>query len=297
MKRIYYIIALITTIAFTSCSSGDDVASITPSNISNVRSEAQPGKIKLSWDLPADKNLEYVKITYFDHLAKKDMMRLASVYSDSIVIPNTRQKFGDYNFTLQPFSSTDTPGDALQFAAKSGPAPTTVTVIDVKPLKLNAEDLFTDAQEPSEGPIKDLIDGNTGTYFHAAWSVDKGPMPHYIVAKLPKSIHGLRFSYTTRNHSGSGNHPKVMNVYVSNDFDGSTYDVSGLTHVDEFTSLPNGAAQSFNSQDFVLDNEYQYVWFEINETHGGTNFFAMSELSVSEVILQVVDPEAPAEGD
>lgn len=296
MKKIYYLIALITTIAFSSCSS-DDVAPITPSNISNVRSSELPGQIKLNWDLPADKNLEYVQITYFDHLQKKEMMRLASVYSDSIIIPNTRKKYGDYNFTLQTYSSTDTPGEALKFTAQSGPAPSTTSVIDVKPLVLKAEDLFTDAQEPSEGPINDLIDGNTGTYFHAAWSVDKGPMPHYIVAKLPKSIHGLRFSYTTRNHSGSGNHPKVMNVYVSNDFDGSTYDVSGLTHVDEFTSLPNGAAQSFNSQDFVLDNEYQYVWFEINETHGGTKHFAMSELSVSEAILQVVDPEAPAEGD
>lgn len=296
MKKILYLITFIVSIALVACDK-DNVTPIQPSDISNVAYEARPGSIKLTWDVPADSNYKYVKVTYYDYLKKKEMMRLASVYSDSLIIPDTRQKYGEYKFNLQPFSSTETGGSVKTITATSGPAPTTITVVDVKPLTLNAEDLFTDAQEPSEGPIKDLLDGNTGTYFHAAWSVDKGPMPHYIVAKLPKSINGLRVSYTTRNHSGSGNHPKVMNVYVSNDFDGSTYDVSGLTHVDEFTSLPNGAAQSFNSEDFVLDNEYQYVWFEINETHGGTKYFAMSELSVSEVILQVVDPEAPAEGD
>ena len=295
MKKILYLITFIVSIALVACDK-DNVTPIQPSDISNVAYEARPGSIKLTWDVPADSNYKYVKVTYYDYLKKKEMMRLASVYSDSIIIPDTRQKYGEYKFNLQPFSSTETGGSVKTITATSGPAPTTTTVDDVKPLTLNAEDLFTDAQEPSEGPIKDLIDGNTGTFFHSNWS-SPTPMPHYIVVKLPRKVHVLRFSYTTRNAAALNNHPKVMNVYVSNEFDGATYDVSGLTHVDEFTSLPNGAAQSFNSEDFVLDNEYQYVWFEINETHGDSMFFALSEISVSEVILQVVDPEAPAEGD
>ncbi len=296
MKKIYYLIALITTIAFSSCSS-DDVAPITPSNISNVRSSELPGQIKLNWDLPADKNLEYVQITYFDHLQKKEMMRLASVYSDSIIIPNTRKKYGDYNFTLQTYSSTDTPGEALKFTAQSGPAPSTISVIDVKPLVLKAEDLFTDSQEPTEGPIANLIDGNTSTFFHARWSGSPGPMPHYVVVRLPKKVNGLRFSYTTRNAAAAGNHPKEINVYMSKEFDGETYDVSNISFVKKFDQLPNGAAKSFTSDDLVLDDEYQYIWFEVLATHGATKYFALSELSVNEVILQVVDPEAPAEGD
>lgn len=296
MKRILYLIAIVASLAFISCSS-DDVAPITPSNISNVGSEALPGQIKLTWDVPEDKNLDYVRISYYDHLEKKEMLRLASVYSDSIIIPNTRKKFGDYTFTFVPVSSTKTYGTPTQFVAQSGAAPTTVTVIDVKPLTLTADGLFTDSQEPSEGPIANLLDGSTGTFFHARWSGGPGPMPHYIVVKLPKKINGLRFSYTTRNHTGAGNHPKEMNVYVSNTFDGATYDVSGMTPVAELNNLPNGAAQSFTSDNIVLDEGYEYVWFEVMSTHGNTNYFAMSLLSVSEAILDVIDPEAPSAND
>lgn len=296
MKKIVYLFTLVALVALFSCDN-DDVTPVKPSNISNVGSEALPGQIKLTWDLPEDKNLEYVQVTYFDHLAQKDMMRLASVYSDSIIIPNTRQKYGDYDFALQPYSSTDTPGELIQFRAKSGPAPKTVSVINIKSLSLKAEDLFTDAQEPSEGPLANIIDGNTETYFHAAWSVDKGPLPHYIVVKLPKKVNGIKFSYTTRAHTGTGNHPKEMNVYVTKDFDGTTYDVSSLTPLAVLSNLPNGSAKVFDSDEFILDDEYQYVWLQVKSTYGDTKFFAMSEFSISELLLKVVDPEASDDVD
>lgn len=295
MKRILYLIAIVASFTLASCSS-DDVAPITPSNISNIASEALPGQIKLTWDVPADKNLDYVQISYYDHLEKKEMLRLASVYSDSIIIPNTRAKYGDYNFTFVPVSSTKTYGTPTQFTAKSGPAPTT-TIVDVMPLNLKAEDLFTDAQEPSEGPLANIIDGNVGTFFHGAWSVDFGPLPHYIVVKLPRKVDLFRFSYTTRNAAAAGNHPKEMNIYVSNEFDGTTYDVSGLTPIAELTDLPNGAAQSYTSDNLQLDDRYQYVWFQVRSTHGNTKYFAMSVLNISEVELHITNPEAPSEDD
>lgn len=296
MKKILYLITFIVSIALVACDK-DNVTPIQPSDISNVAYEARPGSIKLTWDVPADSNYKYVKVTYYDYLKKKEMMRLASVYSDSIIIPDTRQKYGEYKFNLQPFSSTETGGSVKTITATSGPAPSSFTIDKVVPLTLSNEGLFVDNQEPSEGPKKNLLDGDVSTYYHANWS-SPTPMPHYIVVKLPKKVHALSFSYTTRNHSGVGNHPKHMNVYVSNVFDGTTYDVSELQPVAEIKSgLPSGAAKEYSSNAIILDDEYEYVWFEVKETHGGTEYFALSELKVNEVTLNIYDPEAPEEGE
>ena len=296
MRNILYLFAIVASFALFSCSS-DDVAAVKPSDISNIRHEEQAGAIKLMWDLPADKNLAYVQVTYFDPLTKKDALRLASVYGDTLLIPDTRQKYGDYNFTLQAFSETETPGTALDYTARSGAAPTIIRVIDQKQLQLSADGLFTDAQEPSEGPIANLLDGNSNTFFHARWSGGPTPLPHYIVVKLPKKIEAMSFEYTTRNAAAAGNHPKTMNIYVSNEFDGETYDVSGLKLIDELDGMPNGAAQSFRSDEYVLGDAYEYVWLEVTETHGGTVFFAMSILNINELVLDVYDPEAPTAED
>lgn len=297
MNKLRYTVAAICVLFLLVGCNKDDVAPVQPSTVSNVTTAPLPGAIKISWTREEPVTYEYIKVTYFDKLKKEEMVRLASSYSDTILIPNTRAKYGDYDFTLQPVSITNTEGAKLQVSGKSGAAPKTISVVDVKALALKANDLFTDAQEPSEGPIANLIDGNTGTYFHAAWSVDRGPMPHYIVVKLPRKVNAFKFSYTTRAHSGAGNHPKTMNIYVTEDFNGTTYDVSALTPIVELSGLPNGSAQTFSSDNFILDDEYQYVWFQVKSTHGNTKYFALSELSISELLLRVIDPEAPSEGD
>lgn len=277
----------------------DKVTPVQPSSISNIQTEALPGEIKITWTKNEPVEFEYIKVTYFDKLEKKEMLRLASKYSDGITIPGTRAKYGDYSFTLQPFSITDTGGDVMTVQGKSGPAPATFNVIGPKPepVKLTVDGLFADAPEPSEGPIADLIDGNKNSFFHAAWSVDYGPMPHYIVVKLPEKLQAFKFNYITRNHGGAGNHPKLMNVYASNGFDGKTYDVSGILNVAELKDLPNGASKEYESGNYVMDQKYEYIWFEVKQTHGNTPFFALAELSITELELEIIDPEAPAEGD
>lgn len=295
MKNVKYIIlGVLFSVIVTGCEK-NDTSSEVPSTISDVRYESLPGAIKLEWTQQEPVTYEYIKITYFDHLKKKDMMRMASKYSDTIQIPGTREKYGTYTFSLQPFSKNGTPGEKLEIEAKSGPAPVTIEILDKKQIRLKAENLFTDAQEPSEGPIKDLIDGDPNTFFHAAWSVDMGPMPHYIVVKLDKKIDAFSFSYVTRNNAGAGNHPKRMNIYLSNHFDPENYDTSDLLLVDSLEDLPNGASQNFDSQNYFenIDEEYEYIWFEVLETHGGTSYFALAELSIFGLELDIVDPEAP----
>ena len=58
----------------------------------------------------------------------------------------------------------------------------------------------TNAQEPSEGPIANISDGNTaGTnYFHTAWSSELTETP-YIEVQLPDAMYSLSFGYISRN--------------------------------------------------------------------------------------------------
>ena len=282
-------VLLLSIILLISCDS-DDITPVNPSTINNIQTEALPGAIKISWTREEPVTYEYIKVAYFDFLKEKDMVRLASSFSDTILIPNTRAKYGDYKFTLQPVSITNNAGQLVEVSGKSGPAPTTVSVVDAKPVSLDANKLYTDAQEATEGPIANLIDGNNNTYFHSSWSVNYGPMPHYIVVDLGKTVNGLSFSYVTRNHGGTGNHPNRMSIYVSNSFD-DDYNTENAVLVDELSNLPNGASQSFDSENYVLDGNYQYVWFEVNQTHGNTTYFALAELAVSELILEIIDPE------
>lgn len=292
MKQIQYLLILLGSILLLSACKDDDDNGIRPSTITDVKTFALPGEIRITWTRVEPITFEYLKISYYDELTEKNVIRLASRYADAIVIPNTRKKFGTYEFSIQPYSVTDTGGDIIAVSGTSGAAPKTISVADVVDLTLDGGKLYTDAQEPSEGPIADLVDGNNNTYFHAAWSVNKGPMPHYIVADLGKMVKGFRFKYVTRNHGSSGNHPKKLNVYVSKTFDGSTYDVTDLKLVAELDDLPNGASQNYSSEDYIIDEGYQYIWFQIKETHAGTKYFALAELGISELELKIIDPEA-----
>lgn len=50
-------------------------------------------------------------------------------------------------------------------------------------IALTADMLSTNAQEPSEGSLANLLDGNISTYFHSAWSVEV-PDEHYVQVTL-----------------------------------------------------------------------------------------------------------------
>lgn len=79
--------------------------------------------------------------------------------------------------------------------------------------------IWTNAQSSAEGPIANLIDGDTGTHFHTDYSggsVTSGT--HYIAVDLGADykIGKFTFDYTTRN-GGSNDFPDGITVYGSDD--------------------------------------------------------------------------------
>ncbi len=157
-------------------------------------------------------------------------------------------------------------------------------ITDEIPIQLTEEGLFTDAQDPGEGPIKNLIDGDTGSFFHMDWH-HQTPFPHYIVVDLGKEVEGFKFSYTTRNNGR--NYPEKIVLFGSQTFDGSTYDTSNATEIATIEEgLATGAAATYNSGNYTLDNKIRYLWFRIDRAQGSNAFIALSELSVTELVVE-----------
>lgn len=198
------------TLANISCSSDED--GITPAEITNLTAESTSGRIVLRWDTPEDAGIRYIEVNYYDPLQKKDVMRTASIYADSIEIPDTRKKFGEYQFSVQTVSPTGDKSAVQTISKVSEPAlPTFVST----QIALTAADLSTNAQEPTEGPIANLLDGNTGTFFHTAWSVNI-PAPHWMQVNLKEEITGsYKFYYAPRNNGS--NKPTDFDLMGSTD--------------------------------------------------------------------------------
>ncbi|WP_352421627.1 discoidin domain-containing protein [Proteiniphilum sp.] len=254
-----------------------------PSPISNITSEELPGQIQLNWDIPTDSNFYFLRITYFDHLTQTEKAKVASVYTDELIIEDTRAKFGDYQFTFQTFNNNNEGSEMISITAKSGIAPATETITSSK-LKLDNSQFSTDNQEPSEGPISNLNDGNPNTFFHTRWSSPQVPLPQYIQIDLYEPLTNFSFSYQNRNGSQVG--PEHLKVLISND--GADW-----IEIAEFTSgLPSASQAIYNSPVIRSNTSFAYVRFLVTKTYGDVNYFNLAELMLYDVEIDIYDPES-----
>ena len=67
-------------------------------------------------------------------------------------------------------------------------------------IALNASNFSTNAQEPSEGPIANICDGDRSSFWHSTWSSGVGDY-HYLKITLPagQELTEFKFGYITRN--------------------------------------------------------------------------------------------------
>lgn len=253
-----------------------------PSPVSAISAEAFPGQIVLHWAVPADSSYYLLKVKYYDHLSGKEVHRVVSVYQDSMLIDNTRQKFGDYDFTFQTFNASNVGGEVQNFSAVSGPAPITET-ITTSTIALTASQLKTNNQEPSEGPIANLIDGNAGTFFHTRWSSPQIPMPQYIQIDLNQPIDD--FQFWLKNRSGSQQAPKIVEIQISND--GATWETIETIS----TGLPSAGGAEYTSVIFRPGHSFSHFRYNCLETFDKRNYFNLAEFRLYDVNIQVYNPE------
>jgi len=148
--------------------------------------------------------------------------------------------------------------------------------------------LYTNAQETSEGAIENAVDGVIGgnSFFHTAWqnaALPEGVVYHNLVADLGEAVSALTVKIGARSTTHIDNNlPGVIHVYGAKEFDEATFmagdysnwvDCGVMTmnypdtiYVDEATKAAGGSG--FSSID--LGDEYQYVRLDV-VTRKGSN--------------------------
>ena len=153
--------------------------------------------------------------------------------------------------------------------------------------------LSTNAQQSGEGPIANLLDGSTGSYFHSNWSSQVGEA-HRLQVDMGAghTLKEFAFSYTTRDNGTGGPHPSTIVVSGSNSFDETFVELATIN-----SGLPttgNTAWNTANENVITASEAYRYLRFTVTASAGtngckhGNNeyFFAMSEFSLSPIIYE-----------
>lgn len=284
---IKYMMAALVMIGMCGCDDNLELFEVTgstaaPVAVENISSEALPGQILLRWEVPAGAEYHYVQVKYTDPLLKKDVYRVASLGTDSLLIDNTRARFGEYEFRFQSFNYKDEGGEVKTIKAVSGKAPATQTVT-LKKIVLKENQLSSNYPEPTEGPIKNLLDGNPNTFFHTRWSSPQYDMPHYIQVDLNEPHENFCFYYQNRNGSQVG--AQKLEVQISND--GEDWET-----IETISSrLPSGSKEEYTSEVFQPGKAFTHFRYNVVKTYGDAKYFNMAEFALYDAQIDIYDPE------
>lgn len=192
-----------------------------------------------------------------------------------IEIEVDRTKIGYGNYIL-PLRLTECSKDAFEINQDMSTClfgvSYTPDISDLVAIDLTASMLSSNAVEPTEGSLANLLDGNTGTYFHSAWSVSVANS-HYIQVGLSESVSAISFDFIGRSTNGNGN-PKTIVIYSS--LDGTTFEKVSKIAQEE---LPTGALASYTSPVVVMP-ESKYIRFVVPQNMNGGSYFVFSEFSM-----------------
>ena len=291
MKKIYKFLAIGLLGVFAASCSSNDETSVIPTDITNLRAESTPGRIVLRWDTPADAStIEYIQVNYYDHRSKMDSKRLASIYADSIEIPDTRKRYGTYDFVVKTVSPSGAFGTEHEISYTSEAAQKTWKNPSQYPL---AASMFSsNAQEPTEGPVSSLVDyDNASSFFHTAWSQDI-PGPHTLTISFLETIDkAFYFWYSPRNNGNN----KPTNFDLMGSMTGNEDDwflIKNFTK--EADDLPTTSTGTYTSPVLYGDETpFKYLKMVVNATNNGSVFWTMGKFKF--YTYEAIDPEIPAQ--
>ncbi len=300
MKFNYIIASMAVAFMATACDSKLEVFepaggtySGNPETVANVTAEALPGQIKLSWD-DNEAKYEYLKIWYTDPRTKQVVTKLVSpslLGKSEIVLDETRARYGDYTIHFQAFNDANKGGKVVDIVAQSGPAPTTIVEDTSKRSRhrLRDDQFSTDNQEPNEGPIKNLNDDNTNTFFHTRWSGTQVPLPQYVQVDFEQSMNAFQLWYCTRNTGNADGFPTAATIQVQPVGTTDWVDIAYLS------DLPTTSVTWYESTFFYYEEPFDKFRFLVTGATRNSNYFHMSSLDIYDVSLTVFNPETDEE--
>lgn len=297
MKKQYkYLMLGIVALAacFTSCKEDEGIAPTVDLSTMNFKSTPGEGEIVLSWDTPKENpGYMYMKMEYTDPREKKFRNVTISPYTNSLVISNTRARYGDaYDFKFTPYSETDTPGESYTLeGCKSGPAKKTTTT-SREAIKLTVDDLYSNAPEPSEGKLEYLVDGQmtSSSFFHTAWSITVAEPYHYVDINLKEDVD--RFEIDAWNRVGGGNNnPTEVKLYRISKLADDAVDMDNpfYTYNPGNTGKGEENIVMYPAQDQpAMTEPVHYLRFRAESS---AIFWHLSELIINKITINSFDPE------
>lgn len=130
-----------------------------------------------------------------------------------------------------------------------------------KEVSLSAENFVTNAQESTEGPLKNICDKKTSTFFHSTWSADTYE-DHFIQIELPEEMSQLKLSFDSRN----GNNVPTLVV------------LSGVTTASEQAELKALIDETLSSPIYVSYKNANLIGSGLNQTTSFTAFAKAGEV-------------------
>lgn len=130
-----------------------------------------------------------------------------------------------------------------------------------KEVSLSAENFVTNAQESTEGPLKNICDKKTSTFFHSTWNADTYE-DHFIQIELPEEMSQLKLSFDSRN----GNNVPTLVV------------LSGVTTASEQAELKALIDEALSSSIYVSYKNANLIGSGLNQTTSFTAFAKAGEV-------------------
>lgn len=169
------------------------------------------------------------------------------------------------------------PGDALE--VEGGKTVIfTVRVMDIVTLQkveLSTANVTTNDQEPTEGQLAGLFDGNTETYFHSGWSVAnerESTYASYLEIELPKPMSMFRFNMTTRKSPTAAGYVKTVHIFGTNDK--NNWPTTPFAVITDMNQILNGSAVSgefgTDEEPYRANDNFKYLRFCVMESGGGS---------------------------
>lgn len=128
-------------------------------------------------------------------------------------------------------------------------------------VSLSAENFVTNAQESTEGPLENICDKKTSTFFHSTWSADTYE-DHFIQIELPEEMSQFKLSFDSRD----GNNVPTLVV------------LSGVTTANEQAELKALIDEALSSPIYVSYKNANLIGSGLNQTTSFTAFAKAGEV-------------------
>lgn len=147
-------------------------------------------------------------------------------------------------------------------AAKEKSENATFSLQSTYGLVTSADQYTSNATQPNEGSIANLLDGTYSSYFHTKWGEAVGE-DHYLQAELSDLTSDIRFYFKKRSDN---NYNRPTQIQILGSTDGTSFT--------EVTTISNGLPTNetvldYYSETIHSDTPYKYYRFVVKATNSG----------------------------